>query len=145
LSRNYVVFQHFLFSSSFSQCDSFCELGIYTETCHWCGLVVVGQFHNPISSQNLFHLHKVLGKVLFLDPWTNPANIPFSGYSKFFFLQYRWVKFLDYSLFLNVATKLGFPSFAKHEIRRNYFPISRNFVLIRFAKFRNTFHDKKIE
>jgi hypothetical protein len=28
----------------------------------------------------------------------------------------------------NVATKLGFPRFAKHEIRRNYFPISRNFA-----------------
>ncbi len=28
----------------------------------------------------------------------------------------------------NVATKLGFPRFAKHEIRRNFFPISRNFA-----------------
>jgi hypothetical protein len=46
----------------------------------------------------------------------------------------------------NVATKLRFPRFAKHEIRRNYFPISRNFAKFceisrngfwqNFAKFR---------
>ncbi len=33
----------------------------------------------------------------------------------------------------NVATKLGLPRFAKHKIRWNFFPISRN-----YAKFRET-------
>ncbi len=28
----------------------------------------------------------------------------------------------------SVATKLGFPHFAKHETRRNFFPVSRNFA-----------------
>ncbi len=51
-----------------------------------------------------------------------------------------------------VATKLGFPRFAKHETRQNCFPVSRNgfwwnftkFVLNHFAKFCNTSLKEKI-
>jgi hypothetical protein len=42
----------------------------------------------------------------------------------------RWLPFpLFFSwTWISVATKLGFPRFAKHETRRNFFPVSRNFA-----------------
>ncbi len=58
----------------------------------------------------------------------------------------------------SVATKLGFPRFAKHETRRNFFPvsrnfakrirmkfcaISRNFILNHFPKFHDTHKKNK--